>query len=347
MQCSRMMAVDLPELLLARHHAPTLPRLDRDNALHRIRPGAYVQRAEWEPLAPWQRYRLRVLAVAATWSSPVFCLESAATLAGMPVFGEPRDIHLFDTAGKTWREGDVIVHGSADDRRIIQISGRSLTSLEDTATDLCRVLPPAFGLAVADATARRMTPGSVLRVSDVGRGQAAKRGVRRLDWVQDRTDAAAESPGESVSRAVIEWLGYEEPELQVNFSYEGHDDRTDFYWRRLRLLGESDGYGKYDAEDVESTKRHFIREKQREDRLRRYEGGFARWDWADTVGWKALDRKLAAAGLVPVRDRDLAMLATLASNPRSLAHFPRRSRGFEPTQGAATPASARSPVWAR
>lgn len=333
-----MNVAEPPQLLLARNHPPTLPRLDRDGALHRIRAGVYVPRTDWERLAPWERYRLRVLAVAATWRSPVFCLESAAILAGTPVFGEPRDVHLFDPDGRTWREGDVVVHGSRDARSVIEMDGRWMTSLEDTAVDLCRVLPPAFGLAVADATARRLNPASTLSVSEVGRAQAARRGLRRLDWVQERTDDAAESPGESVSRAVTEWLGYEAPELQVTFSYEGHIDRTDFYWRRLRLLGESDGYGKYDAEDVESTKQHFIREKQREDRLRRYEGGFARWDWADAVGWKGLDRKLAAAGLIPIRPRDIGMLATLATNPRSLPprsrHHPdtRRGRGSAPKQ---------------
>lgn len=154
----------------------------------------------------------------------MFCLESAAILSGTPVFGEPRDVHLFDPAGRTWREGDVVVHGSRD---------------------------------------------------------------------------------------------------VLTFAYEGHIDRTDFSWRRLRLLGESDGYGKYDAEDVESTKQHFIREKQREDRLRRYEGGFARWDGADAVEWKGLDRKLAA----------------LATNPRSLPPgsrqhpHTRRGRGSAPKQG--------------
>jgi hypothetical protein len=319
-----MTLAEPPQLLLARSHPPTLPRLDRDGALHRIRAGAYVRRSEWALLAPWERYRLRVLAVAATWSSPVFCLESAAILAGTPVFGEPRDVHLFDPDGRTWREGDVVVHGSADARVVTEVHGCAMTSLEDTAVDLCRVLPPAFGLAVADATTRRLKGGTTLRVGEIGRAQAARRGVRRLDWVQERTDAAAESPGESVSRAAIEWLGYEAPELQVTFSYEGCVDRTDFYWRRLRLLGESDGYGKYDADDAEATKQHFVREKQREDRLRRHEGGFARWDWADAVRWKGLDRKLAAAGLVPLRSRDLAMLATLETNPRSLPPAPRK-----------------------
>jgi hypothetical protein len=237
----------------------------------------------------------------------------------MPMFGEPRDIHLFDPdRTTTWREGDVVVHGSRDARELVTLDGRAMTGLRDTAVDLCRVLPPAFGLAVADDVARRLGPASPWMVADLGRAQANRRGVRRLDWVQERTNGAAESAGESVSRAVIEWLGYEVPELQVRFAFEGHDDRVDFFWRARRIIGESDGYGKYDGADADAVKAHFVREKQREDRLRRHVDGFRRWDWAQTMKWTALDGNLRSGGLTPVRDRELGMLATLAVNPRSL-----------------------------
>lgn len=334
-----MTQTGLPSLLIARGSSFGLPRLDRDRSLLRLRSGVYVRRSDWDPLPPWDRYRLRVLAVEEAWKEPVFCLESAAVLQGLPVFGEPRDIHLLDVGGTTWRERDVVVHGSPDERRIVRVDGHVMTSPEDTAVDLGRVLPPAFALAVADAAARRLAASFLLRVADVGRAQANRRGLRTLDWVQERTSADAESPGESVSRAVIEWLGYAPPELQVTFSYEGHDDRVDFFWRRSRVIGESDGYGKYDAADVQAAKQHFVREKRREDRLRRYEAGFARWDWKDAVGWRSLDRILAAAGLVPVQRRDAAMLATLARHPRSLPPTP-RDRGSRPTRGATPPVSA-------
>lgn len=315
------MTPHLTTLLLTREREADLRRLDRDRSLHRIRPGAYVPASRWEALPPWDRYLLRVEAVARTWTAPVFCLESAAVLsATLPLFGEPRDIHLLSADGSSWREGDVVVHGSRDARTLVTVDGMTYTSLLDTAVDLCRVLPPAFALAVADAALRAHPDGALLDLAAIGRAQENRRGVRRLDWVQQRVRPEAESPGESVSRAVIEWLGHEEPELQQEFRYEGVRDRTDFYWRRLRRIGESDGYGKYDAGDPVAMKAHFVREKHREDRLRRHEGGFIRWDWADAVRAEPLDAKLRAAGLVPVRPRATGMLATLTRNPRTLPH---------------------------
>lgn len=308
------------ELLLTREQPFDIARLDRDWQLHRIRAGAYVRKGVWDALAPWERYRLRVLAVARTWTSPIFCLESAAVLHRLPVFGEPAHIHVLNPRGRSWAEGDVVVHGHADERRITDAAGMGATALADTAADLARVLPPAFALAVVDAAARRLAArGESVDVSAHGRAQADRRGVRRLDWVQGRVSPAAESVGESVSRAVIEWLGYEAPVLQRVFTHEGVTDRSHFYWVRPRIVGESDGYGKYDADDPEAMKAHFVREKKREDRLRRHEGGFARWDWGDTMRFEPLDEKLRAAGLLPVRPRQPPMLQTLAQNPRSLA----------------------------
>ncbi|GAA1934383.1 hypothetical protein GCM10009775_27890 [Microbacterium aoyamense] len=260
-----------------------------------------------------------------TWGSPVFCLESAAALTGLPIFGEPRHIHLLSDDAKTWCVGDVIVHGARDGRAVTRTDGVDVTSETETAVDLARVLPAAFALAVVDATLRRLGPEEVLDVSAHGRAQQNRRGLLQLDWVQERATADAESVGESVSRAVIEWLGYERPELQVEFANEGAIDRVDFFFRAARVLGESDGYGKYDAKDPQAMKQHFMREKIREDRLRRHEGPMARWDWADTMRAQPVDAKLRAAGLHPIRPPATGMLATLASNPRSLPPRPTRA----------------------
>ena len=314
-----MSRIDQPRLILVREHPATLGRLDRDAGLQRIRSGAYMRREEWAALTPWERYRARVLAVARTWRDPVFCLESAAVLHGLPVFGEPRDIHLLDDARRSWRASDVVVHATPQTVPLAVRAGSPLTTIADTATDLARVLPPAFGLAVADAATRlQRTADGAFDISAQGRAQTNRRGVRRLDWIQERIDGRSESVGESVSRAVIEWLGYDEPEPQVVFTVEGFVDRVDFFWNRSKVIGESDGWGKYDVSKPDEAERILTREKVREDRLRRHVDGFARWEWVDAMRPDRLDAKLRAAGLRPVAPRQPAMLATLIRNPRSL-----------------------------
>lgn len=308
---------DPPATLILTRDDPALVR--RRHSLVKVRPGVYVDAAAWARLAPWDRYLLRVHAVACTWSSPVFCLESAAVLCGLPTFGEPRQIHLLSADATTWRRGDVVVHGARDGRAVESIDGLHLTAAAETALDLARVLPPAFALAVADAALRSHARGELVDFGARGRSQANRRGLRQLDWVQRRATPLAESVGESVSRAVIEWLGYETPDLQVVLRHEGFADRVDFRFPRARIVGESDGYGKYDASDPAVMKAHFVKEKTREDRIRRHERGLARWDWTDTMTWKPVDAKLRAAGLTPMRPRSIGMLATLQTNPRSLS----------------------------
>lgn len=306
-------------LLVTAEHAGLGVRFDRDPALIRVRPGVYVPKTAWNALAPWDRYLLRVHAVARSSRHAAFCLESALVLQGLPVLGEPADIHVLDSVGR--RRGDVHMHGGIRNHRVIALDGFSMTTPIDSAVAFARVAPRAHALAVADAVWRR-------RAAEAGTGadgflaratvQADRRGLRRVAWVQERVRAESESVGESVSRAVIEWLGYEEPELQVVFASEGFRDRVDFFWRAARVIGESDGYGKYDASSPEKMKAHFVDEKRREDRLRRQVRGFARWEWSDVMHPDRLDAKLRRAGLRPVRARQQLMLDTVSLNPRAL-----------------------------
>lgn len=295
--------------------------------LHRVRRGVYADAAGWQNLTPWERYRLRVEAVGTTWEAPVFCLESAAVHLGLPIYGEPREIHLLDPEGKSRRFGDIVVHSTKDELELITRGGVATTTVTETALGLMRVLPPAFALGVADRALRLLSAaGQTPDFAALSKERADRRGLRRIEWVSARATARAESVGESVSRAVIEWLGYEEPELQVVFEDEGETDRVDIFWRRMRIIGESDGYGKYDATNAEAAKAHFIAEKVREDRLRRQVNGFARWDWGDTMRAAPMDAKLRAAGLTPIHPQNAPLLATLSSNPRSLAPVRRRTK---------------------
>lgn len=310
-------------------------RLASDPAMTRVRTGVYTPTRDWQPLPPWDRYLARVHAYALVSPDAVFALESAAALFGLPLFGEPRQIHLFDPArAKSVRYGDVSVHTSVDGRGVSRLvsagsPGILATSMYDTVVDLARVLPPAQALALVDMaiSARAPLQCSIAELAALAAGQSGRRGLVQLGWLWERADAASESVGESLSRIVIEWCGFELPELQEAFRWEGETDRADFFWRRLRIAGESDGYGKYDADDVTSTKAHFVKEKRREDRMRRHLNGFARWDMRDALRVGPLREKLQVAGVPIVRSPQPAMLATLARSPRSLPALRRSPTG--------------------
>src|SRR5690606_14562992 len=145
--------------------------------------------------------------------------------------------------------GDVVRHTSKVAPTVLAVDGVMLVSPSETAAALARALPPAYGLAVADAAVSpRQRDLTTLDALHVARSRTVdSRGIRVLDWVLASVDPDAESTGESVSRAVIEWLGFPRPELQQEFRLDGHTDRVDFWWPGEGIVGESDGYGKYPA----------------------------------------------------------------------------------------------------
>jgi len=287
----------------------------------RVRSGIYAPRAPYLALHPWARYEARVHAFVRAHPDAVLCLESAAVAWGLPLFGETRDIHVFDQDRcRSRRFGDVSVHTSTDDREVVRRGPLLCTSMIDTVVDLSRVLPPAEALAVVDAAISR-TQGGPLDLTELrghASAQTTTRGSARQRWLWERADGRAESPAESVSRAAIEWCGYEDPEVQREFDYEQVHDRVDFFFPSVRAIGESDGWGKYNLEDAAKAAARLRDEKRREDRLRRRGHPFARWDLGDVWRVAPLQRALSAAGVPILRPPQPAMLATLRTRPRSL-----------------------------
>lgn len=287
----------------------------------RLRKGVYVERAPFERLQPWTRYAVRVHALLKAQPDAVLCLESAAVVHGVPLFGETKDVHIYDAnRAKSWRHDDISVHASADEREIVEVGGIRVTSLADTISDLARVVPPAQALAMADA-AISPAQGGTLRIDELrqrGADQQNRRGLIRRHWVWKNADARSESPGESVSRAVIRWSGFEPPVPQHDFYYEGEHDRTDFYFPSCRAVGESDGWGKYDFDDPDAAERHLRDEKIREDRLRRNGHPIARWTLGDAWKIDPMCLALVQAGVRRVDSADLPFLSTLRRTPRQL-----------------------------
>ncbi|WP_295839747.1 hypothetical protein [uncultured Microbacterium sp.] len=309
-QTPPLTAVEPPASLIRADHAASAgsyPAVDR--ALLRIRPAVYTVREEWEALPQWDRYLLRVHAYATVRGGAMFSHESAAALLGLPLFGHPRDIHVFDCRRtRSLRFGDVAVHTSADPRSALHLGELRTTTVLDTVLDLVRCLPPAFGLAVADDATRRMgitREGLLARASQ----QRTNRGRRRVEWIGEHMDARAESVAESISRAVAQWCGFPRPALQREHRADGRTYRSDLSWPEHRVIGECDGWQKYGTGD--DATRAFREEKRREDALRRAGWKVARWDYAGALRVDGMRDALLSAGLPLIHPADTARLTTL------------------------------------
>ncbi|WP_295779778.1 hypothetical protein, partial [uncultured Microbacterium sp.] len=241
--------VDTPLPLMPAAAVTHSTRSVRRGEIIQVTRGVYASRDAWQTLPPWQQYLARVRAHLLNAPDDVLCLESAAALHGLPVLGAPHDIHVLGSASATARSaGGVRVHTSAHPDRVIEeVDGIRLTSLADTCIDVARTRHPGFALAVADAAARVDERCTALTLVTLNEERASARGRRRARWALHRADPAAESPLESLSRAVTEWAGLPEPELQIWFgSPAGGGDRVDVWWPQLRIAGEADGLLKYD-----------------------------------------------------------------------------------------------------
>lgn len=294
---------------------PDVPRPDLAllrGDIVRVRHGVYAPATARSALAPWERYLARVHAAALTIPDAVFSHESAAALRGLPIVGEPDAVHALRTGHGTSRQlHGVRTHTSRGPFDIEPIGGILTTSVVETTVGLARLRHPAYGLAVADAAVRSPAAPTVEALVAHNESGVSSRGRRLARWSLHRATPLSETVLESISRAAIEWLGFEEPELQRIFvSADGTVDRADFAWPAAGVVGEADGAVKYGGRYGDPAT-VAITEKRREDRIRRSVHGFARWGWAELRDPWRLEVILVAAGVPRVRPPQPAPLHTL------------------------------------
>lgn len=294
--------------------------------LVRVRTGVYYSKPAWLALKAWERYAATVAAVAASDPAVEFCYLTALRVWRLPVARVPDHIHMITPsphkAGKlppttraakdpkTGLTGLEKVRGYGICRHhweadIVQVRGFGVTSLVQTVMDSVVRLELPEAVAVADSVlgSRRKEGEGLTRIdlqqASTGLPSAAKR--RRILEVLALADEAAESVGESRSRALIHILGFPAPVLQHCFyDVEGFIARTDFFWPDFGVVGEFDGDAKYLDDELlggRSTREAILAEKKREDRLRALGYAVVRWDWSAVTDPELLRRKLDAAGV--------------------------------------------------
>jgi hypothetical protein len=271
-------------------HKAIIQALARDDRLHRIRHGAYVERSIWTAAMtdPPSMRRLLALAALTGLREPAFVYGAhAAELHGLPLApGFPEHLEIVRQTNQDRRpasargkkqnriDGLRILARDLRSEQVTQRNSVPVISLPSAAITAAAEFSSEYAIAVLDAALRQGVQRADLD-GVVGRW-AAGSGVINVGRLIDFARAGAESPLESISRFRLMGRGVPEPELQHEFfDARGFVARVDFWWPRLKVVGEADGMAKYsEVADVRA-------EKLRQDRLSALGVTVVRWTWQE------------------------------------------------------------------
>lgn len=268
----------------------------------RIRAGEYLDKMRWRQLTPLDRHRALVVATLHRMREPLPTLShfAAAALWGMPIIGRwPDRVDVTLDASAAGSSTTIRRHRVSCVPEPVTLGSIPVTSAARTVIDLARCSELACALTAADWSLRQGCCTFADLDAELLAIPRRAPGRERAHTVWLLADPRSESPGESLSRARMYERGFPQPALQVPLvDASGEFGRADFGWPGL--IGEFDGERKYracgDAGDVASED-IVIREKRREDRVRRTGIGVTRWVWSDALHGPGLDRALLGAGL--------------------------------------------------
>ena len=227
----------------------------------------------------------------------VFSGLSAAAVWGLPIIGSwPERVSALVAPSLGGRSNTAVQRTYVGhDLPAVWCDGLRVTSLAQTVIDVGRTARFEVAVTIADAALQRKGVSKDRLWATLLHNRRAP-GVAKCRSVIEFASGDAASAGESLSRVAIRRLGIEAPELQVPF----HDERgligiVDFWWPRLRVIGEFDGRGKYlrdEFTDGRTTAEVVLDEKAREDRLRPQVSAVVRWGWAEAQRPSLLGAKL-------------------------------------------------------
>ncbi|MEA5453814.1 hypothetical protein SPF06_03680 [Sinomonas sp. JGH33] len=298
--------------------------------LVRLRRGFYVPTSAWLEAQGHERFRLAVAAYARACPGAVFCGETAVFLHGLPVVRAPLFIDVvvrgstrlgvrpntFDVRGDSAAALRARNAPPPPIRRhhhegvdIVAAGEYSTIPLADALAEVFAAGRFARALTVADGMLRASHVASLHELPELTQAIAALRCRAHRERAMTLVSLArggAESPGESVSRALIHLFGFPEPALQKEFrDSRGFIGRTDFAWDIApEPVGEFDGWGKYFSRELtggEDPREVISREKRRESRLLALGHPVLRWDWSELERPEFLRAKLLEGGLRPER----------------------------------------------
>ncbi|MFE4543261.1 hypothetical protein [Arthrobacter sp. NPDC056727] len=254
-------------------------------SLVRLRYGCYIRASVWEAQSPRVRSLQLIYSHAhgtRTTSTGHFAYShtSAARLHSLYLWNVDDLIHLLQRVNpSSERHGrDVKCHTRPfSDDEIVTLNGLRVTSLERTSADCAMLLTYRQSLIVMDHALRRGADRSLLQA--MADSLDGRRGVRTFRRALENADARAESPGETLTRALILRLGIKPPTPQFEVTSPIGRHRLDFAWKKEKVALEFDGKVKYF--DYKRTDEVLLEERQRENALTEEGWKFLRIVWKD------------------------------------------------------------------
>ncbi|MDI2034653.1 type IV toxin-antitoxin system AbiEi family antitoxin domain-containing protein [Paenarthrobacter nitroguajacolicus] len=257
----------------------------RSGELVRPRRGCYIRSSTWAA----QKRSVRSLQLIAahtlgtlTTSARgfVYSHTSAARLHGLYLLEVDDRVHITTptTASRSCHGMDVVPHTrTLEPGDIRTVRGMLCTSLERTVVDSCLILNDRQSLVLMDHALRFGADRAQMQLMcDHLKG---RNGVVALRRALANADARSESPGETLTRELLQRLRIDMPDLQVRVSTVEGDHRLDLAWRNKKLALEFDGKVKYF--DYAPTSEVLYKERQRENALIELGWTFIRIKWRD------------------------------------------------------------------
>lgn len=272
-----------------------IQRLVRNGAWVRVRRGAYVERVIWAAADANERHLLTARAVLlAVADSSVASHDTAAVAHGLPDWGlDLTQVSLTRPMPRTPRhQAGVRHHVAALPAGHAMVAGLPVTTPTRTALDVARSRGFDAGLVCADAALHAGADSAHLR--RVAASMQEWPGASTSTAVAWAADGRTESPGESLTRVLLQSMGLV-VEPQVSLPAAGA--RVDFRLRGQRVVVEFDGRTKYATAGGVADVRALWDEKRREDRIRELGYEVVRITWADLFGPRRAmtERRIRAA----------------------------------------------------
>lgn len=277
------------EILELGHTDRDITRLVSCGEWHRVRSGAFVAGTTWRAASDATRFRLFSFAALRKAQTEVAASHaSAVALHGGPLWGIDRSVaHLTRLDGRTGRkERGIQQHrGTLVEGDLVTAGPFQITHPTRTALELTTVATVDASLCVVnDFLHRRLTTKDALEERYATMTQWPN--TLPTDIVLRLCDPRMESVGETRTDLLCYRQGLPRPvpQLEVYDENEVLIGRVDFAWPDLGVFLEFDGREKYlkYRRRGESMEDAILREKRREDEIRRVTGWRCiRITWAD------------------------------------------------------------------